>query len=62
MTRYASRKFILALLTLAATTWLVAIGAITPVVYQYVVLGTVGAYIVGNVGQKLLESKAAVAP
>lgn len=59
MSRYASRKFILALLSLASVTWLVASGAITPVVYQYVVLGTVGAYITGNVGQKWLEARAA---
>ena len=57
-TRYASRKFILAMLSLASATWLVATGAITPAVYQYVVLGTVGAYITGNVGQKWLEAQA----
>lgn len=58
-TRYASRKFILAMLSLASATWLVSSDAITPVVYQYVVLGTVGVYITGNVGQKWLEAQAA---
>lgn len=58
--RYASRKFLLAAAALASATWLVSIGAITPVVYQVVVLGTVGAYITGNVGQKWVEKKAAV--
>ena len=56
--RYASRKFILALLALASATWLVAAGLITPGVYQYVVLGTVGAYITGNVSQKWVEKQA----
>ena len=56
-TRYASRKFILALASLASTTWLVSVGAITPAVYQAVVLGTVGAYIAGNVWQKWVSSK-----
>lgn len=58
--RYASRKFLVTLLSLASTTWLVSIGAITPVVYQVVVLGTVGVYITGNVGQKWVEKQAAV--
>ena len=52
MNRYGSRKFLLAAAALGSATWLVAAGAITPVVYQYVVLGTVGAYIAGNVAQK----------
>ena len=55
--RYASRKFLLALLSLVSATGLVATGAITPDVYQYVVLGTVGAYIAGNVGQKWVDKK-----
>jgi uncharacterized membrane protein YeaQ/YmgE (transglycosylase-associated protein family) len=56
--RYRSRKFILALLALVSATGLVAAGLITPGVYQYVVLGTVGAYITGNVSQKWVEKKA----
>jgi len=54
-TRYASRKFLLACAGVASATWLVSIGAITPVVYQAVVLGTGGVYITGNVVQKWLE-------
>ena len=61
MTRYASRKFILALLALASATYLVAFGAITPAVYQGVVVATVGVYIAGNVGQKWVD-KAGVQP
>lgn len=56
--RYRSRKFILALLALISATGLVAAGLITPGVFQYVVLGTVGAYITGNVSQKWVEKKA----
>jgi hypothetical protein len=56
--RYASRKFILALLTLASVTWLVANGHITPGVFQVVAVASVGAYISGNVGQKWVEKKA----
>ena len=56
--RYASRKFLLAAAALACATWLMSVFAITPEVYQWVVLGTVGAYITGNVGQKWVEKKA----
>lgn len=52
MSRYGSRKFLLAAAALGSATWLVATGAITPAVYQYVVLGTVGVYVTGNVAQK----------
>lgn len=62
MSRYASRKFLLALLSLISATWLVATGAITPDVYKYVVLGTAGAYITGNVVQKWVEKKTAGQP
>lgn len=57
--RYASRKFILAGAALASATWLVSGGAITPAEYQAVVLGTVGAYIAGNVWQKWVAGKEA---
>lgn len=60
MSRYGSRKFILALLSLVSASWLVACGAITPDVYRYVVLGTVGAYITGNVLQKWVVGKTEV--
>lgn len=52
MSRYASRKFILALLALASTSWLVYEKAISAGDYKAVVIGTVGAYILGNVAQK----------
>jgi hypothetical protein len=50
--RYASRKFILAALSLASATGLVAFGLIADGVYSAVVIATVGAYITGNVAQK----------
>jgi len=59
MTRYASRKFLVTLLTLASITWLVANGHITPEVFQAVAVASVGVYITGNVGQKWVEKKAA---
>lgn len=53
MSRFASRKFILALLTLCITAWLCAAGHIHEGVYSAIVIATVGAYIAGNVGQKV---------
>ncbi len=52
MSRYASRKFLLALLSLASATGLVWSGQIADGVYSAVVIATVGAYIAGNVTQK----------
>lgn len=50
--RYASRKFILALLTLASATTLVALDLIADGVYSAVVIACVGAYLAANVAQK----------
>lgn len=55
MIRHLSRKFLLAGAALGSATWSVSSGTITPDVYQAVVLGTVGAYIVGNVSQKTVD-------
>lgn len=52
MSRYASRKFLLALLSLASATTLVWSNHIADGVYSAVVIATVGAYIAGNVAQK----------
>lgn len=53
MNRFSSRKFILSMLTLASATWLVYTGHIADGVYSAVVISTVGAYITGNVVQKV---------
>ena len=51
--RLISRKFILALLAIAADTWLCAAGHIADGVWSSVAIATVGAYIVGNVYQNV---------
>jgi hypothetical protein len=56
MSRYASRKFLLALGTLASATALVHTGHIADGVYSAVVIATVGAYIAGNVAQKAVSA------
>lgn len=53
--RFTSRKFILALLTLLSATGLVWFHHIADGVYSAVVIATVGAYITGNVMQKKIE-------
>lgn len=50
------RRFTMALGAGVATSVLVWFSKITPEVYQWTVLGTVGAYIAGNTVQKVRES------
>ena len=50
--RFKSRKFILALLSLASATALCYTGHIADGVYSAVVIATVGAYLAANVTQK----------
>lgn len=52
MLRYASRKFLLCLATLGASSWLVFEKVIESGDYKAILIGTVGAYIIGNVAQK----------
>ena len=52
LTAFLSRKFILAVLTLASCTFLVYGKHISDGVYSAVVIATVGAYITANVVQK----------
>lgn len=58
MIRYGSRKFILACATLVSASALVWCGKIADGVYSAVVIATVGAYLVANVGQKAVSAKA----
>lgn len=58
MTRYTSRKFILAMLTLISASALVALRLIDDGVYSAVVIATVGVYIAGNVTQKAVSQGA----
>lgn len=57
MNRYGSRKFIVALVTLASTHWSLVEKLIDGPTYKAVLLGVVAVYMVGNVGQKLVEKK-----
>jgi hypothetical protein len=51
--RLTSRKFLLALATLAAASVLLWFGHIEPLVWRDVVIATVGAYITANVVQRV---------
>lgn len=59
--RLTSRKFILALLTLLAASMLLWFGHLEPLLWRDVVIATVGAYITGNVAQKVMQPKAPAA-
>lgn len=58
MSRYASRKFLLAVATLASATFLVWGHHIADGVYSAVVIATVGAYLAANVSQRAVEKTA----
>lgn len=58
MKHFASRKFLLALLTQAANVWLCAAGLIADGVYSAVTIAVVAAYVAGNVAQKTLAKDA----
>lgn len=57
MNRFASRKFIVACLSIASTTWLVWSGHIADGVYSAVTIATVGSYLTANVLQRKQEAK-----
>lgn len=56
--RMTSRKFLLALVTLAAASLLLWFGRIEPLVWRDVVIATVGAYITANVTQRVMTKAA----
>lgn len=55
MTKYGSRRFILASLACLSATWLQYIGKLDMAgsTYALVIVGTVGAYITGNTVEKI---------
>ena len=59
MTRYASRKFIVAMAAIASASWLVYSGHIADGVYSAVVIATVGGYLAANVTQKATAKEGA---
>ena len=52
MTRYASRKFAVAMSAIASASWLVYSGHIADGVYSAVVIAAVGGYLAANVTQR----------
>ena len=52
MTRYASRKFVVAMSAIASASWLVYSGHIADGVYSAVVIAAVTGYLAANVTQK----------
>lgn len=52
-TRVGGRRFVLSVGCGVVNTLLVAAGSITPDVYQWIILGSVAAYITGNTAQKM---------
>ena len=59
MTRYASRKFIVAMAAIASASWLVYSGHIADGVYSAVVIAAVGGYLAANVTQKATAKEGA---
>lgn len=55
--RLLSRKFLLCLLTLMCSTYLVINSNITDQVYSTIILATVAVYVAGNVTQKMKAEK-----
>ncbi len=59
MTRYASRKFAVAMAAIASASWLVYSGHIADGVYSAVVIAAVGGYLAANVTQKATAKEGA---
>lgn len=58
LVRLTSRKFLLALATLLCASLLLCFGHIEALVWRDVVIATVGAYIAGNVTQRVMATRA----
>jgi fructose-1,6-bisphosphatase/sedoheptulose 1,7-bisphosphatase-like protein len=59
ITRFASRKFLLAVAALGSAHWLCASGHIAEGVYSAVVIACVGGYLAANVTQKVTAKEPA---
>lgn len=59
MSRYASRKFVVALTAIASASWLVYAGHIADGVYSAVVIAAVTGYLAANVTQKATAKEGA---
>ncbi len=59
MTRYASRKFVVAMAAIASASWLVYAGHIADGVYSAVVIAAVTGYLAANVTQKATAKEGA---
>ena len=59
MTRYASRKFVVAMAAIASASWLVYAGHIADGVYSAVVIAAVTGYLASNVTQKATTKEGA---
>lgn len=53
--RAGGRKFVAAMFACACATGLMAFGQISDTVWGWVVVATIGAYITGNVSQRVFE-------
>jgi hypothetical protein len=59
MSRYASRKFVVAMAAIASASWLVYAGHIADGVYSAVVIAAVTGYLAANVTQKATAKEGA---
>ena len=57
MNRYGSRKFLLAVASLAVNAWLMLEHVIDADTYKTLIVATVGVYIAGNVAQRVLTGE-----
>lgn len=56
--RFASRKFLLCVASLAVNAWLLLEGVLPAGDYKALILATVAVYVAGNVAQKALAKEA----
>lgn len=57
--QFTSRKFVLAMVVVASSTWLVATGHVSDGVYSTVIVACLGSYMAANVAQKATSKEQA---